>query len=650
MLVAASRSALVSNFKLISGTKYKIGGDLERETEDNFGSDVNQGSSNLLIKIWGKLFRIHKGKVYQYDSSAYKMFISAMTNNFTKGRTLTDGTSGATCEVVETNKAGEDFVLVKTISGTFGAGNTVTESISGETATVDVAPVQGGDTGFKGENKLVFEPSVNLLGTGSFTGAYPFFKDGESSFFFLFAQSTGAVRSVQYRPVTDDFVESGDLLTPGSTQRMNTQTVGSFIDNTLIVPAYTGSNSGTRTFYVYNPQTDNVSLVSFAASPSNANSLSSDVQFVKFKDLVVGAMMNSSSSNIYAQIGKITGGISSILKENNATNTHARYDRGSLLVPFGNFLYQFFKSMTGYWCLKYFESGGVLYPAHGGEDFIAGSRNKHYHDEILPGGLTAGVSLGAVLRLFVDQEENTPTGLDVHNIFFINDKAGGNVDRYKFRPYIDSTLTYTWDGTTTVVASGDAAAIDGLAAGKFITIGNTMFRVTAVGGVGNVDVTIENPETLTIPTASDQTIQIEQTMVLHETITGLADMSLSASVTGGGERSFVKGQPDIAPVGASAGVGGRVYAYRPFIAGEEPDTPPAITVRGYYGPDGGTHEDTKMKLKDPSEGTLAETDTEVQGVTADGEIKTLTWDIATQFGSLVGVNAQSRRVVLEGEA
>ncbi len=633
----------IAAFSRVNGTLFQIGGQLDRETPTTFQSSERFTTSNRLIQVDDFVLWCHKGRIYKFFGDAVFFPAGTFVGNFNgpttaepTGEIVQGNTSLATAYAIETNIGGDTFIKLLPIAGTFQNGETVTGQTSGATCVLGGVAQTRGDASFEGEWGVAHTLSATPSFENRVSGFFEALIDGSTAFFLLWDSPGGTINSLEFFPdesVDDQFVENLTLFT-GQTYGYTEDAWGKghFEAGVLYLPIapFSSANIGLIT---YNASSKSVG-VSLGTGSANARLSSASLNVVFFGGKILVGMVYEgqdtslrelAGGNIDTEVLEFDGAFTSDRYDFSNNNTITRASAGTFLRYKDDlFIIMWARTSTGgkrgYIVAHVIEKGGAIICSNMYGDGINTENEADsagFATKILPAfldlGQTANPNVESTLFVYLEQETNNPDGEDILEIVH-RGQVGVQVDADALEWVPTSPLTdvtYTWDGTTTVVTSGPSTKSAGDAIG--LVSDKQLFEIVTVNP-GNV--VIKNPTGKTIPTGTGPMREVNA-MTVVGAITACSRHCFTESKLGGGHRTFIKDEPNIRISSRAAVAGGLRLGLKAFGGG-------VGFASLYYGPDGFLEADTLATLKDPTVGAIVANENDTWPL--DGSENFFTWD------------------------
>lgn len=660
VLATDFRGATPAGFAINGTTVSQLGGDLHREATEGDGlGAIWRHDDNRLLKFWGKAFLWHNQRIYEFDSDAFYVTVGSYSSTqaafhaFAAGDTWS-ASGGASGTFAEDGVSTDAFVILLVSSGTVGSGETITitsGTANNETADSTAAQTQGGALGYEGEWKTVHTLTATLSSALSHTGltAGPVGNVMKAFGVFLDDTATPEFGSIVYNPVADTWTETTGIgVAPASSSNEFGPT--RLVFGSLWGPLEGNSGAaGVMYWFEYSPTSDSVTVssktVTAASSEPYRSNLGSNV--ISWKGRIFSIVSHPTGSGTlelvefsggtWSQVWQSTGNASFPMPIGNANFPDSH---GKKLFVAGDSLYGLVMGCNavgatnrGWYALKWVIVGGSVFSDTMPSSVFAATSND-LALFLLPSSLAITsatlVAHNNRWRVTFDTVTNDPDGAVKHILYNVGDPTGGSAGGYQF-PGLEtlSDVTYTWDGTTTVVISGASS----VAVGDWIGApgdNEQLFQVSAVDP--GVDITILNTQSLTIPTSTGDAISL-QPFTSVGNISGSSEYAFSEDDRGGGMRVFTPGEKAVDIESIVKSVASEEIRYRAFGGG-------SVDIEPFYSSQENGKPDTQATASNPSEGSLS--GGVITGVTADGAQKTFIWETSTD-----GVSSTQRSLLLK---
>jgi len=185
----------------------------------SLNNEEHWGPSHRAIQVNNKVFILYRDTasklaISEFSPDAQSLLLAADPAGGgtptlpTEGLTVTQAVSGATGVLLEDYIASDNYINIKTVTGTFDAVNSC--SFSGGT-TVTVTPTSVENNGGEFFRRTVGLISNTLSQTSSFTGAHHYLDSNNDLNFATLYMSTSGTFGVTYASATDTFTESASL-------------------------------------------------------------------------------------------------------------------------------------------------------------------------------------------------------------------------------------------------------------------------------------------------------------------------------------------------------------------------------------------------------------------------------------------------------
>ena len=581
-------------------------------------SESTYGPSHRTIQNNNKVFILYRNTatklaISEFSPDAQSLILAADpagggTPLPVAGETVTQAVSGATGVTLEDYVAGDDYINIKSVTGTFDTTNSCTFS----TATSSTTPTSVEDNG--GEFFRRLESSDTLEQIDSFTGGHHYLDSNNDLNFSTFYMSPTASYGVKYASATDTFSETAAL-----TGALGCAAMGSSVGfkNTIYFK-YVWSVS--RVVGVYNPISDAL-VVTVAGSAQSTAFATISVQspFAITNGRVYTAEWghNGGFSNIgQCVLNEVTGGT--------VTQKFLYQDVTGILYPArttwiwigktDNAIYTCFEedSIVKQVDRFYFDDLGVLQK---NTEFFNTPTNR-FALNILPASLSDG-NTNSVCYPFRNNEDDQ---LDPTYLVHVG-SATGDYSQYNLETWtdLDSGLTATFNNTignaNDVVFQNTVAGV--LNVGDVIR-NNTTNRIYEVAAVSTTDVQIASfLNAGGDATATDSAVSKMTPWAFVAAATGTAGMCMPADNRGG--YTYAVGEHTSELV-TRVGLAGKERFT--FTLHSDSGTQ-AVKVSFFYRLNDGV--DRQCTISNPSVGSIVSN--ENTGLTADNTTNyELTWD------------------------
>ena len=623
-----------------------LGGPFRREGAMT-GNSVYEAKNSLAAKNQNDVFAVHNMRYYQFRADVFYVPVGsygstqAAFHGFSAGDTWS-ASGGATGTFAEDGFSTDTFVQLVVNNGTVGLGEIITITSGAainETAVSTAAQSQGGDVGSEGEWVVVFKPQTTPKAAYSYSGIFPIRIGSELGLCSLFISSTDFIHAVTYTP-SMGWAESGQIDATGDTvsDRFG---VGSVLEETLSMRV--NATVGKSAWYFYNPTTGTGSKVESTNLGTNSgNVYTHNSRCVMWRGgvyaFVVGANP-SSPANIIGYLIKLSGGAWTVVRQLNSTVSAANI----------------FAPSSGRPIQQLFVNNGSLYAIYVGQNnapnpdnfgvvltrfFIDGANvstdtfndvdvaNDKFSQDML--GVAIGQSpspnaglawINAMARFIQDSETNNPDGIQRTFLYLslLGVGAANSMELFLFEGFKDVTdVTYTWNGTNTIVTSGQSSILPG----SWVKIDNDpskpSFRVSSVTANSLL---IEQINSIPIPSGNGIRAIPPLGFVSQGSSGGINQLAFPSVMPPSGGNFFTKGQNTIDIVSHAKAIDAVQFTLKPEGGG-------TMVVRLYHGVNG-VDPEVQSPLKNPSSGTLVVEGSahRITGIVADGTPFTVELDL-----------------------
>lgn len=446
-----------------------------------------------------------------------------------QGETVTQAVSGATGVLVEDYIAGDNYIHVKNVSGTFDAVNSCTFSTATSSTTPTSVEINGGECFRR------FQGAVTLKSTESFTGAHHYVSpNNKVNFAFLYIHSSNSMRGVVYDSDNDTFSESANLLTEDSS--FVAASIG--FKNTIYFKHTTGS-----VYYlsVYNPATESVTNVAMPGNPGTSTPTQQIQQanLAVIKDRVFTVGYTDAGGTGTYDLLEVTGGTPTVL-----FTTSSAADFNSFRFAWtwqgrdDNAIYLQLQSAFTVQKLVYrfyIDDAGVVQK---NMEFVLAPTTT-FADLIFPPALETATSNAAGYFFRTNEDNQLNPDFICHA-----GSTGGAVSEYNMETWanLDSGLVATFNGTLGQVDDVVFQNAPALSVGEVIrnNTTNRAYKVAAVSGV-NVQLT-SFMDAGGDATSTDSAVSVMSPWIFQASTTGSAGLAFPSNNSGGGGYTYTPGE------------------------------------------------------------------------------------------------------------
>ena len=276
----------------------------------SLNNEEHWGPSHRAIQVNNKVFILYRDTasklaISEFSPNAQSLLLAADPAGGgtptlpTAGLTVTQAVSGATGVLLEDYIASDNYINIKTVTGTFDAVNSC--SFSGGT-TVTVTPTSVENNGGEFFRRTVGLISNTLSQTSSFTGAHHYLDSNNDLNFATLYMSTSGTFGVTYASATDTFTESASLHSNTFIERMGAS-VG--FKNTIY---FWYAQSFNYLIGVYSPESNSV-VINFQGSDSGTGTgvFSAKVSVQSSLAIINGRVFENRHRQARWQFSEVTG-------------------------------------------------------------------------------------------------------------------------------------------------------------------------------------------------------------------------------------------------------------------------------------------------------------------------------------------------------
>lgn len=501
------------------------------------------GCSHRSIQVNNKVFIVYRNTatklaISEFSPNAQSLLLAADPAGGgtptlpTAGLTVTQAVSGATGVLLEDYIASDNYINIKSVTGTFDAVNSC--SFSGGT-TVTVTPTSVEDNG--GEFFRRFEGTINLIAADSFIGAHHYLGGNNDLNFATGYYSSGQFNGVRYESATNTFSESTNLIALAGGPGMNNAGPSIGFKNTIY---FTHSWVATKYIGVYNPVANSVVISApgtTSSSGSSANAIQSPLAVANGR-VFYNRYFFTGAGGFYI-LGEVTG--ASFINTFATTpgfDTFPSRPSWCWVGKDDNAIYAMFEEDSGTKQADrfYFDDLGVLQK---NTQFDTAPTNR-FALNILPATLLSISQASAYFFRNNEDDQLNPTFLAHAGA------VAGDLSQYNLETWtdLDSGLSATFNNTIgnadDVVFQNTVAA--SLSVGDVIR-NNTTNRIYEVAAVSTTDVQIASfLNAGGDATATDSAVSKMTPWTLVAAASGTAGMAFPADNRGGGGYTYAVGE------------------------------------------------------------------------------------------------------------
>ena len=589
----------------------------------SLNNEEHWGPSHRAIQVNNKVFILYRDTasklaISEFSPNAQSLLLAADPAGGgtptlpTAGLTVTQAVSGATGVLLEDYIASDNYINIKTVTGTFDAVNSC--SFSGGT-TVTVTPTSVENNGGEFFRRTVGLISNTLSQTSSFTGAHHYLDSNNDLNFATLYMSTSGTFGVTYASATDTFTESASLHSNTFIERMGAS-VG--FKNTIY---FWYAQSFNYLIGVYSPLSNSV-VINFQGSDSGTGTgvFSAKVSVQSSLAIINGRVFENRHRQARWLLSEVTGATTvtkfSTVADNVTDPARAAWCWAG---KDDNALYTMFEQdgVVKQVDRFYIDDLGVVQK---NTEFNFNPTNRFILD-ILPAALQSVTNTSAYFFRNNEDDQLNPTFLAHAGA------ATGDLSQYNLETWtdLDSGLSATFNNTignaNDVVFQNTVAA--SLSVGDVIR-NNTTNRIYEVAAVSTTDVQIASfLNAGGDATATDSAVSKMTPWTLAAAAPGTAGMAFPADNRGGGGYTYAVGEHTSKLV-TRVGLPG---AERFTFTLHSDSGSLTVKVSFFYRLDDGV--DRQCTVSNPSVGSMNGNVNE--GLTADNGVTDyeLTWDQST---------------------